>query len=101
MDFHGAFRDPAVHGQNLNAPLRGPAEGLPKPGISGVVGVEIPDGGHLDDEEHVGPVPLLGRPQQAPQVLGPTLRGGVGESADPLVLQGDPLDLQKTLSAVF
>ena len=101
MDFHGAFRDPAVHGQNLNASRRGPAEGLPEPGIGGVVGVEIPDGGHLDDEEDIGPVALLGCPQQAPQVLGPPLRGGVGESADPLVLQGDPLDLQKALPAVL
>ena len=101
LDFHGVFRDLAVHGQNLHAPRRGPAESLPEPGVGDIVGVEIPDGGHLDDKEHIGPVALLRRPQKAPQMLGSPLRGGIREGADPVLLQGDPLDLQEALPAVL
>ena len=66
-----------------------------------VVGADVFDIGHLDDEEDIGAVARPGGFGQAPDVFGSPLCGGVGEGADAVLFQCTALDLQKAPFAVL
>ena len=56
---------------------------------------------HLDDEQHIGTIPLPSQLGQALQMLDTPVRGSIGEGADTVIFQSDTFDFQKALSAVF
>ena len=94
-DDHGAFGDGAVHGKHLDSGSSGLPQGLAEGGIGLIVGMEGPDRRHLDHKENVGPIALLHRLGQPPQVLGTPVGRRIGKGTDPILLQGHTLDLQK------
>lgn len=92
-DDHRAFRHGAVHSQDLHTGTGGFPEGSAEVRVGNVVGMEEFYISHLDDEQHIRPVPLPGKGSQFPQMPGTPGGGSVRESAHPIILQGHSLDL--------
>lgn len=90
---YGVFRNGAVHSQNLHAGIRGLPEGSAEVWVGSVVGMEQPHISHLNDEQHIGAVPLPCQVRQLPQMPGTPEGGRVGEGAHPIILQSHPFDL--------
>lgn len=61
-----------------------------------VVGNQVPCALHLDDKQHARFVSLLPGLDQALEMTYAPFRWRVRKAADPVLLQGDSLDLQKT-----
>ena len=92
-DDHTVFRDSAIHGQNFHTGGSGLPQGNAEGRVGGIVGVQVQNPLHLDDEQHIGAVAFPNQTGQFPQVPGTPLRGCVGEGADTILFQGDALDL--------
>ena len=58
-----------------------------KTGIGTVIWVEVADVRHLNYEQHISAVPLPGKLDQFPQMLGAPLGGRVRECADAVSFQ--------------
>lgn len=86
---HAIFRDSAVHGQNFYTGAGGLPQGSTEGRVSGVVGVQVENVLHLNDEEHIGTVSLPGQGGQLRQMPGAPDCGGIGESANTVIFQGD------------
>lgn len=88
-DDHGVLGDGAVHGQNRYTGIGGFPEGSTEGGVGGIVGMQVQNILHLDDEEHISAVPCPGQLSQLRQVPGTPDGGSIGEGADAVFFQGD------------